>query len=461
MRRVREILRLKRECGASDRAIGRSLGIARSTVALTQGRVAAAGLGVAAAGDAERPRCWRRCSIADAGTQQGVRRKAEPDWTACASRATPAGRHADAAVGGVSGERARRLRLQPLVRALPGLGRAAVADHAAGRTRPASGCSSTMPDRRSRSSTAGPARSATPRSSSPPWVPPATPTPRRPGPSRCRTGSARTRGPSLFSAACRPARARQPKGRGRPGQLVRAGAEPDLSRPGDALRHRDPAGPGAQAARQGQGRGGGAGGRALDPGSPAPPPLLLAGRAQRGDGTAGHRRPEQRRDMLEIVEERYGRGATLITSQIPVDRWHDLIGDPTLGDAILDRVIHNAHRLQLSGRVLAQEGRAGRSSLTFSPTPWRHQTSPAGDAPPGRHQPSSESARPHTKFPTEPRERPVWDGSRHLLPDAPHRSAGAPPHRPNPGSAPAARARCRGSTRGSSDRRKIGPCVPR
>ena len=59
--------------------------------------------------------------------------------------------------------------------------------------------------------------------------------------------------------------------------------------------------------------------------------------------------------MLEIVEERYGRGATLITSQIPVDRWHDLIGDPTLGDAILDRVIHNAHRLQLSGESLRKK----------------------------------------------------------------------------------------------------------
>src|SRR5712692_9714844 len=47
---------------------------------------------------------------------------------------------------------------------------------------------------------------------------------------------------------------------------------------------------------------------------------------------------EQRHDMLEIVEERYGRGATLITSQIPVDRWHDLIGEPTLADAILDRL---------------------------------------------------------------------------------------------------------------------------
>ena len=61
---------------------------------------------------------------------------------------------------------------------------------------------------------------------------------------------------------------------------------------------------------------------------------------------------EQRRDMLEIVEDRYGRGATLITSQLPVDRWHDLIGDPTLADAILDRIIHNAHRIQLRGESL-------------------------------------------------------------------------------------------------------------
>jgi DNA replication protein DnaC len=62
--------------------------------------------------------------------------------------------------------------------------------------------------------------------------------------------------------------------------------------------------------------------------------------------------PEQRHDLLEIVEDRYGRGATLITSQIPVDKWHQLIGQPTLADAILDRLIHNAHRLQLSGDSL-------------------------------------------------------------------------------------------------------------
>src|SRR3954464_11180321 len=65
--------------------------------------------------------------------------------------------------------------------------------------------------------------------------------------------------------------------------------------------------------------------------------------------------PEQRRDLLEIVEDRYGRGSTLITSQIPVDRWHALIGDSTLADAILDRVIHNAHRLQLSGDSLRKQ----------------------------------------------------------------------------------------------------------
>jgi DNA replication protein DnaC len=64
---------------------------------------------------------------------------------------------------------------------------------------------------------------------------------------------------------------------------------------------------------------------------------------------------EQRHGLLEIVEDRYGRGATLITSQVPVDRWHDLIGEPTLADAILDRVIHNAHRLQLRGESLRKK----------------------------------------------------------------------------------------------------------
>ena len=59
-----------------------------------------------------------------------------------------------------------------------------------------------------------------------------------------------------------------------------------------------------------------------------------------------------RHDLLEILEERYGRRSTMITSQLPVDRWHDIIGDPTYADAILDRLTHNAHRIELSGESL-------------------------------------------------------------------------------------------------------------
>jgi DNA replication protein DnaC len=52
--------------------------------------------------------------------------------------------------------------------------------------------------------------------------------------------------------------------------------------------------------------------------------------------------PDQARDLLEIVEDRYYKGSLIIASQVPMDRWHDLIDVPTLADAILDRVIHNA-----------------------------------------------------------------------------------------------------------------------
>ena len=61
---------------------------------------------------------------------------------------------------------------------------------------------------------------------------------------------------------------------------------------------------------------------------------------------------EARHDLLEILEERYGRRSTIITSQIPVDKWHELIGDPTYADAILDRIVHNAHRINLTGESL-------------------------------------------------------------------------------------------------------------
>ena len=62
--------------------------------------------------------------------------------------------------------------------------------------------------------------------------------------------------------------------------------------------------------------------------------------------------PEQRRDLLEIMEDRHGRGSTIVTSQLPVEHWHEIIGDPTIADAILDRLVHNAHRLTLKGESL-------------------------------------------------------------------------------------------------------------
>jgi len=57
----------------------------------------------------------------------------------------------------------------------------------------------------------------------------------------------------------------------------------------------------------------------------------------------------QRRDLMEIVDDRHGRGSMLITSQLPVATWHEVIGEPTLGDAILDRIVHSAYRLELDG----------------------------------------------------------------------------------------------------------------
>jgi DNA replication protein DnaC len=60
----------------------------------------------------------------------------------------------------------------------------------------------------------------------------------------------------------------------------------------------------------------------------------------------------QRRDLMEIVEDRYQAGSTVITSQLPVDTWHDVIDEPTFADAILDRLIHNAYRLPLDGPSL-------------------------------------------------------------------------------------------------------------
>jgi DNA replication protein DnaC len=61
---------------------------------------------------------------------------------------------------------------------------------------------------------------------------------------------------------------------------------------------------------------------------------------------------QQRHDLLEIFEERYKRKSTLITAQLPVAKWHEMIAEPTIADAILDRIVHNAHRISLEGDSL-------------------------------------------------------------------------------------------------------------
>jgi DNA replication protein DnaC len=68
----------------------------------------------------------------------------------------------------------------------------------------------------------------------------------------------------------------------------------------------------------------------------------------------------ERRDLLEVIEDRHGAGSTIITSQLPVEHWHEVIGDPTIADALLDRLVHNAHRITLRGESM----RKTKASLT-------------------------------------------------------------------------------------------------
>lgn len=64
---------------------------------------------------------------------------------------------------------------------------------------------------------------------------------------------------------------------------------------------------------------------------------------------------QHRRDLLEIMDDRYNLRATLVTSQLPVTHWHEAVGDPTLADAILDRVVHNAYKINLSGNSMRKQ----------------------------------------------------------------------------------------------------------
>jgi len=80
---------------------------------------------------------------------------------------------------------------------------------------------------------------------------------------------------------------------------------------------------------------------------------------------------DQGRDLLEIIDDRHNRGSTIVTSQLPVDHWHEVIANPTVADAILDRLVHNAHRLTLNGdsmrKAAAKRSGLGRQSGAVTP----------------------------------------------------------------------------------------------
>ena len=72
---------------------------------------------------------------------------------------------------------------------------------------------------------------------------------------------------------------------------------------------------------------------------------------------------ENRRDLLELLEDRYDRRATIVTSQLPVEHWHEALGDLTLADAILDRLVHNAYKMNLRGESMRKsQGRLTRKA---------------------------------------------------------------------------------------------------
>jgi DNA replication protein DnaC len=72
---------------------------------------------------------------------------------------------------------------------------------------------------------------------------------------------------------------------------------------------------------------------------------------------------QQRRDLLEIIEDRHERRSTIVTSQLPVDRWYEIIGNPTIADAILDRLLHNAYRIELTGESLRKRRSAAPPNM--------------------------------------------------------------------------------------------------
>jgi hypothetical protein len=88
-----------------------------------------------------------------------------------------------------------------------------------------------------------------------------------------------------------------------------------------------------------------------------------SGQAERTGLRGGHRLPgcawpgheNERREVWEICEDRYQTRSTMLTSQLPISRWHEQIGDPTTADGILDRLVHNAHRIEMRGESMRKK----------------------------------------------------------------------------------------------------------
>jgi DNA replication protein DnaC len=89
---------------------------------------------------------------------------------------------------------------------------------------------------------------------------------------------------------------------------------------------------------------------------------------------------QQAADLLEVIEDRVQRRSTIVTSQLPLALWHQALGEPTLADAILDRLLHDAHRIELSGESLRKVRLSG------------NEESPASTQPTGRKRSSPRAA---------------------------------------------------------------------
>ena len=62
--------------------------------------------------------------------------------------------------------------------------------------------------------------------------------------------------------------------------------------------------------------------------------------------------------LMEIIEDRHGKGSLIVTSQVPVNKWHEVIGEKTIADAILDRIIHESHRMEMKGESMRKKAKA-------------------------------------------------------------------------------------------------------